>query len=537
MTQKTPDRSTLKHLAGRHPQKRHGWRYGSSFSGKPSSEFESEEERSEFQRRSQGTEGVRALAWKARSSLRKGLKEYYYKKEALDKELATAQKDALYRRQDMEEFSRESREIRNKIDAAALAAYHHKRDVLSKISAHTNAIKRGKPQEFIDRKKKLMEKSLEKEKALLFVRDELIKEGIALYGENPELIESRLRREFSESQEKVRTIKNQIENLRADTVIQNQAALIEAKRYGKRKAAVDRKALLRKVKSDKEKVYDLKKQLLPAWNKKNSKDKDIAAEGEKEHKKITAEIDKLEEKIRSDGQKIVMTKLIPKTPMNVDNISVEAKPASSFSVSRRGEVIDQSRITAGYEQHQKDIYSGLRNFARLIGNHPAAILNPPQLIAGIFQSDFLGAYSQERNEILVEIDPMKNIQRVSSVVVHEMAHWLEWNDPFILYQVVDLLRERTAGNDRGWEMRRDGITFHPDHFIDWYTGRLYIPSGTKLKVTDLLAGMFSINVSTVNATEILSTGLEMMYMNPVRLATEDPDMFDTMLSIMRMDEE
>ena len=101
--------------------------------------------------------------------------------------------------------------------------------------------------------------------------------------------------------------------------------------------------------------------------------------------------------------------------------------------------------------------------------------------------------------------------------VHEFGHWLEENVPGLRDKVVRFLKERTEGEIRA--RLKDGYHANEwtkkDKFIDPYMGKVYEKFGKTY------------------ATEVLSMGLEYLYDDPVRLARDDPGMFDFLLRLLR----
>lgn len=105
-------------------------------------------------------------------------------------------------------------------------------------------------------------------------------------------------------------------------------------------------------------------------------------------------------------------------------------------------------------------------------------------------------------------------------VVHELGHHIEDSNPTIHAKARAFYERRTAGeaarplNDvaNSTSYRPSEIT-RPDNFINPYMGKEY--------------GW---------ATEILSMGLEYFYSEPVKLATQDPEYFNFIYSILRYGE-
>lgn len=104
------------------------------------------------------------------------------------------------------------------------------------------------------------------------------------------------------------------------------------------------------------------------------------------------------------------------------------------------------------------------------------------------------------------------------VTSHEVMHWLEGNSTKFSKKSQDFLAVRTKG-ERAVSLRQatgnagygaDEV-FKKDKFIDPYMGRIY----------------------DGNATEIASTGVQYMIDNPVKLAKEDPGLFNFMYDLLR----
>ena len=115
------------------------------------------------------------------------------------------------------------------------------------------------------------------------------------------------------------------------------------------------------------------------------------------------------------------------------------------------------------------------------------------------------------------IDPKSG----DGVVVHELGHHLEASNPAIHQAAMAFLNERRQ-KDKHYKMEkltklrpqcayRDDEVAFKDKFIDPYIGKDY--RGT--------------------ATEVISMGLQYMYSDPVKLATEDPDYFRFLYRTLR----
>ena len=107
-------------------------------------------------------------------------------------------------------------------------------------------------------------------------------------------------------------------------------------------------------------------------------------------------------------------------------------------------------------------------------------------------------------------------------VVHELGHWLEHNDPTVLRKAIAFYERRTKGEveqplrklDKGKKYTPDEKA-KPDCFIDPYMGKVYRDEK-----------------GTIQATEIISMGLQLFYEDPGALATQDGEYFDFVYSII-----
>jgi hypothetical protein len=114
------------------------------------------------------------------------------------------------------------------------------------------------------------------------------------------------------------------------------------------------------------------------------------------------------------------------------------------------------------------------------------------------------------------------------VYVHELAHALEFRDKRWAAKAQAFLRKRTKGEklrkleelhpDRGYGS--DEVT-KPDKFFHPYCGKYYVH------------GKGAVLEGEMYATEILSMGMEQMYVDPVGFAAKDPGHFELVLSLLR----
>jgi hypothetical protein len=122
----------------------------------------------------------------------------------------------------------------------------------------------------------------------------------------------------------------------------------------------------------------------------------------------------------------------------------------------------------------------------------------------------------------VELGEMRVYTRTGkSAVIHELGHALELHNPEINRRALEFLAERTAGEQAEWlgdEYNQAEVT-RRDKFLNPYMGKEYAP-------------MTTIDGREFHGTEIISMGLEQLYVNPTGFAAADPGYFDFMMSIL-----
>jgi len=110
-----------------------------------------------------------------------------------------------------------------------------------------------------------------------------------------------------------------------------------------------------------------------------------------------------------------------------------------------------------------------------------------------------------------------NSWRASASTVHEMGHWLEHNFPAI-NQAALQFRARRASGERPQQIYKDikdEIGFF-DKFVDPYIGKIY--PGRQ---------------NGIIPTELISVGMELMFMKPGRLVARDPEYAEFIFAIMQ----
>lgn len=117
-------------------------------------------------------------------------------------------------------------------------------------------------------------------------------------------------------------------------------------------------------------------------------------------------------------------------------------------------------------------------------------------------------------------------------IVHELGHWFEMANPANLERSVAFWKSRTGG-DRYEALaelspysgyRAEEMT-KKDEFEDPYMGKVYADAAAHVNMPG--------EADRITSTEIVSMGLEQMYVNPVALARKNPELFDLIWSPIR----
>jgi hypothetical protein len=122
-----------------------------------------------------------------------------------------------------------------------------------------------------------------------------------------------------------------------------------------------------------------------------------------------------------------------------------------------------------------------------------------------------------------------------ATLIHEMGHWLENSIPEFLKASADLWRRRTAKDDfrsladlyangQGAKMRSEYAK--RDAWIEPYMGKVYFKSNGRLTNQPVHLN------DPIDSTELISMGLEMMWLHPLRLAYQDPELFDLLWGLI-----
>lgn len=183
--------------------------------------------------------------------------------------------------------------------------------------------------------------------------------------------------------------------------------------------------------------------------------------------------------------------------------------------------------TPGKADRRTIAQQGIEAFERLIGIPlPEAVR--VKFIAGRSHYDMRGGIVMGNDDL--------------GTVVHELGHWLEDKVPEVHQRALAFLIRRTAGekirslNDWAREAGRSGgyrkdERSTKDGFDNPYSGKWYTPKlgplGRYTADTPEKLGKW------VQATEVVSMGLEAMYEDPVRFQQTDPDFFDFIYDLAR----
>lgn len=130
----------------------------------------------------------------------------------------------------------------------------------------------------------------------------------------------------------------------------------------------------------------------------------------------------------------------------------------------------------------------------------------------------------------------------SSVFAHEVMHWLENNNKTIGEKAAAFLLRRAESDSRLVKVGSDGCEFaYKDTFeekgtID-YAGKIYFEGLTKASRLGDFKNFSSLTrsekASKINATEILSCGIERVLTDSARFAKEDPEYFAFTIRTLR----
>lgn len=124
-----------------------------------------------------------------------------------------------------------------------------------------------------------------------------------------------------------------------------------------------------------------------------------------------------------------------------------------------------------------------------------------------------------------------------AVIVHELAHHIEYYNPEVLQAAVDFRDSRTKTNETQRLVDLAPTNGYKDHevvrggsktaFEHVYAGKVYEGTGFGAATAYDHAG------KPHRATEVLTMGLQQLYESPFEFAREDPDWFDWTIDVLR----
>lgn len=522
-------RISRKHLAGRHPQKRHGWRYGSAFSSRSNYEFESEDEKLEHRRRSDSIIGRRAEIRKAHNEIRLANKSYLAEKKKLQARVVEAGNLSDNLRQDYDTFTDElwsSKDYKLHDRMDGVLSYSLPKELKHRTTLLNNAIRDKKDEKFIQRKRDMLKETQETIRAAELLRDKAMSNMIAKYGENPSEIRQRMLKKLTDSYAAHDKLEAEYKNFDKNYVEKHFTAMNTAMQHHKRRGDIEANRLKRMHSASIEKMKKLQQEKIDIAKRLKNEAATPAAAMERKALVnrmgfITDELNSLTDKTREDGRAYVMQNLAAKNPMKLDPVWIR-----DLDISKDQGKADLNTVERGVDKHSEDIYSGIRAFNRLVPDRPAA-KDPPELVLAV-TSDERAYHVPGTNRCVIDIRPNSSLRNRAESVVHEFSHWLEEKDPFIHYQCMKLLDQRTYKSSDITNV--NGVEFFkPDKFLSYYQGKLYPDKGHTANEFK-----FSSVIWNVRATEILSVGLEYFFADPIMLARQDPEMFSFIYSVVRM---
>ena len=193
---------------------------------------------------------------------------------------------------------------------------------------------------------------------------------------------------------------------------------------------------------------------------------------------------------------------------------------------------------------QQRVNEGVELFKRIVGDHPALrgkkldvrILGRGE---GVRRERYSFTSIDKLNDLGLSGKPalggghvMLTAKTPNNIIVHEMGHWMEHAVPETTKRISQFLKRR-AGKERLSSMSKlGGDNYHSDElavkdeFITPYIGKYYAPGmPTEGDLPDW---------DRIQASEVLSMGLQYMSEDPVKFAQKDPEMFDLIFDILRM---
>lgn len=173
---------------------------------------------------------------------------------------------------------------------------------------------------------------------------------------------------------------------------------------------------------------------------------------------------------------------------------------------------------------KRDVEKGVAIFSAMTGGKHAG--KPPVKFFGM--KGRRAGFSKPLNMITSSFKP--GIE----TIIHELGHWLEDNNPKIHQAAIDLYLNRTKNDE--YERLIDIFPrsnyradewIKKDDFKQLYLGKVYYQKpGGGLSTREAYPGQ------EIDATEIISMGLQYMYEDPFQLAEDYPDLFDLIWEAM-----
>lgn len=180
-----------------------------------------------------------------------------------------------------------------------------------------------------------------------------------------------------------------------------------------------------------------------------------------------------------------------------------------------------------------NVRAGILAFQEMTGLRTAGVNPNRQLSVNVKMTSLRGKFTPGRDGGTVLTGDNNHTP------IHEMGHWLEDTIPGVHEQAVAFLIRRTSG-EAATRLKnliptgRYGVTERAtgDKFLDPYAGKWY--SFTQIRgLGNVELKTWDQVVKTVNASEVVSMGLQQMFEDPERFARLDPDYFDFMFKLVR----
>ncbi len=189
------------------------------------------------------------------------------------------------------------------------------------------------------------------------------------------------------------------------------------------------------------------------------------------------------------------------------------------------EILIEGEIT---EEQAKRCYKSFQTISTLIPDKYKK--NIPPITLAIREEDddaFALATTADKENPLVVVHMRESIPLMMSEILHEYGHLIENYNPMVMKITCDFLRERilskktesigsfSSRQQKAFSKSNKDEIVYPSDLIDPYMGKTY-------------GDLFKEDVPT----ELLSTSLQLLYVDPIKLFLRDPECFKLVSSLL-----